>query len=214
MPATGSIAQRLIAGLVGARKLLASDESLGATAVPGSVYLSERSCCARRVVRHGRTLVRSRGGTSGPQVPRRGTCKGACPGQAPPTTPRPGFNDAFNDAPGRPPNRAVGPHRAVRTRPAAHCDRSGPGTATIADHLAALRFPGARGSPVAPNPLAQARAGTVARRVRCRAHRGSPSRLRASSSDSTRATCRVGHRVPYLPPWSRDRRPPRPLTFA
>ena len=91
------------------------------------------------------------GGRSGPQVPRRGTCKGACPGEAAPTTPRPGFNDAFNDAPGGPSTgRLDRTARAERGPPRARPEppREPPRPQSSPPPSGS----GARGSPVAPNP--------------------------------------------------------------
>ena len=93
----------------------------------------------------------------------------------------------------------LGPNAARRER-----DRSRPGNRHDRRSPRRHRVPALEAARWRQTPLARARAGTVARWVRCRAHRGSPSRLRASSSDSPRATCRVGLRV-------QTRRPsPRP----
>ena len=142
MPATGSVAQRWRAV---AWSALASSSPAMSTSVPRQ---RSPARCTRRSGRAGLVGLFARvelsfvrgGGRSGPQVPRRGTCKGACPGEAAPTTPRPGFNDAFNDAPGGPPNRAIGPHSAGRTRPAASATGAAQGTATTADLPAAIGF--------------------------------------------------------------------------
>ena len=192
-------------GVVGARKLLASDEYLGATAEePGSMHPSERSCWTRRVVRQGRTLVRSRGwqvGSAGSSkrnlqrcMPRRGRSNDA----------QTRFQRRVQRRAGRAPqpgDRTAqrGPNAARRER-----DRSRPGNRHDRRSPRRHRVPALEAARWRQTPLARARAGTVARWVRCRAHRGSPSRLRASSSDSPRATCPVDPRV-------QTRRPsPRP----
>ena len=201
-------------GVVGARKLLASDEYLGATAEePGSMHPSERSCWTRRVVRQGRTLVRSRGwqvGSAGSSkrnlqrcMPRRGRSNDA----------RARFQRRVQRRAGRALNRAVGPHRSGRTRPAASATGAAQGTATTADLPAAIGFRRSRqpggakprwhGPERAPSPAGCAVGRTVGRR---------PASARAARTRLVRPVVLVsGFRPAAL---LRDRRPPRKLTFA